>query len=208
MYFFKRLMVLFCLHAFASASLGSVLHSLQTEHPLIKKVKAYQEARKRGDEAVTRDFFSEDSRIWFEKKEGPGRVRNKDGSGPWADWDKFFNAQSTYQDYRVEGSAVSVLAIETNDFYRLIDRPPSPVRLTYYFNAEGRVEGMLVASAKKDDASKDRFDEFKEWAKSKWPREMKYLMPDGEIVPDIERAKLWRKLLSEWRAETRLPPVK
>ncbi len=208
MYLLGWLICLPCLFVFASASPEAVLYSLQAEHPLIEKVKTYQEARKRGDDAITGAFFSEDSRIWFEKKEGQGRPRNKDGKGPWADWDKFFNAQSAYQDYRAEGRAVTVLAIETNDFYRLIDRPPSPVRLTYYFNAEGRVEGMLVASAKKDNAPKDRFDEFKEWAKRNRPRELEYLMPEGEIAPDLERAKRWLRILAEWRADAGLPPVK
>lgn len=208
MYLLKRHIGFLCLSVFFGTLPGTFVRIARAEHPLIEKVKAYQEARNRGNEAAVRDFFSEDSRIWFEKKEGPGRIRNRDGGGPWADWDKFFKSQSTYQDYSVEGSAVTVLALETNDFYRLIDRPTIPVRLTYYFNTEGRAEGMLVASAKRDDDPKDRFDEFKEWAGRKRPHELKHLMPDGEIVPDLERAKLWRKLLSEWRADAGLPTVR
>ena len=45
------------------------------------------------------------------------------------------------------------------------------------------------------------------WAMKHYPQELEFLMPDGGIDPEIERARLWKKLLTEWRAETGLPPV-
>lgn len=177
-------------------------------HPLVKKVLAYQKARKQGDKSAAAEFYSRDSRIWFEKKEGPGRLRNEQGDGPWSKWDEFFNAQSTYKDYSVEGNTVSLVATETNDFYRLIDRSPRDIRITYYFDSEEKVEGVLIASMSGAEPSRDRFVEFKEWAKKNRSEELKYLMPDGEIAPDLERAKRWKAVLSEWRAAVGLPPIK
>lgn len=53
----------------------------------------------------------------------------------------------------------------------------------------------------------DRFAEFERWAREHRADEMENLQPDGRIVPDLERAQRWRKLLNEWRAATGLHAV-
>ena len=47
----------------------------------------------------------------------------------------------------------------------------------------------------------------REWAQKNRPEELKYLMPEGKIIPSLERARRWRAILSEWRAATGLPPI-
>ncbi len=32
-------------------------------------------------------------------------------------------------------------------------------------------------------------------------------MPEGKIVPSLENAKLWHKLLNEWRTSVGLPRI-
>ncbi len=173
-------------------------------HPLIRKVIAYHEAQERGDKSAAKNLFAQDSRIWYEKKEGPGAKRNG-GEGPWAEWDRYFKARAVYYEYRAEDATVAFRLLETNDFYRLIDRPPSRVQITYYFNREEKIDGTLVEAV--ESGAKDRMAEFKEWASRNRPEELKYLMPEGKIVPSLERARRWRAILDEWRAAAGLPPI-
>ena len=191
----------------AAALLTAVPATADEPSKLTDVVDAYRAAKKRGDHEAAATYLSEDSRIWFEKKEGPGKKRGKGGAGPWAEWDEFFKSTSkAVGKYQVEGRDVSILMEETNDFYRLIGRPPSRYRATYYIDDAGKISGVLIASARKGPRV-DRFDEFKEWARENRPDTLKQLMPEDEIVPSLENAKLWKKVLSEWRAATGLDPI-
>lgn len=93
---------------------------------------------------------------------------------------------------------------EINDFYRLTERGPTPVNLTYYFDPDEKITGILVFSAGK---TADRFEEFKKWAEKNRPADLKYLMPEGEIIPTLDRAQKWRVLLNEWRKSIGLPAI-
>lgn len=174
------------------------------KHPLVQKVKEFRATRKR-DPKAAQAFLSDDPRVWYEKKEGAGQPWRLD-SDPWAHWDKFFKSQSTDKDWQVEDRAVSVVAVEINDFYRLIERAPSPVRLTWFFNEAGKISGFLVQSMSKGQP--DRLDEFSQWARQPHPAELDYLMPQGRIKPEGDRAERWKALLIKWRAAARLPPVR
>jgi hypothetical protein len=52
-----------------------------------------------------------------------------------------------------------------------------------------------------------RYDEFVAWAKANRPGVLEELMPEGEMDPALEKAKLWKKTLVEWREATGLPPI-
>jgi len=184
----------------------AVASELSLEEALcLRRVVDYLEARDLGDPDADGEFYSKSSRIWFESKNGPGRERNF-GKGPWADWDSFFNAEKVYLSFEVEGRTASVVLLENNDFYKLIDREPGKVRVTYEFDDAGYVTGTLVQGLREAPVA-DRLDEFKEWAKVTHPDELAYLMPDDRISPEIERAKVWKKLLVEWREEVGLPAI-
>jgi hypothetical protein len=174
------------------------------KHPLVQKVKEFRATRKR-DPKATQAFLSDDPRVWYEKKEGAGQPWHLD-SDPWAHWDKFFKSQSTDKDWQVEDRAVSVAVVEINDFYRLIDRAPSPVRLTWFFNDAGKISGFLVQSMSKGQS--DRLGEFSQWARQHHPTELDYLMPQGRIKPEGDRAERWKALLIKWRAAAGLLPVR
>ncbi len=152
------------------------------EHALIARTKAFRAARESGEVEAASSYLSEDPRQWFETREGPGRPWKLDG--PWKRWDE----------------------TEINDFYRLIERPASPVRLTWFWNDQGLLEGFLVAAMPHERAS-DRLGEAQAWARQQRPDELAYLMPAGRLDPSGDRPERWKALLLEWRAAAGLPAV-
>jgi len=188
----------------------TALLPLGCAHPYVRTLEAFQAARKRGDEDKAAACLAPDARSWWEKKEGPGSpLTAKKKKGRWADWDHYFHAKTQRGQYVVdeEAKTLSYPFTEINDFYRLIDRPPTQSRYVYYFDDEGKICGKLFEPMRKD-RPKDRFDEFKAWAKVNRPKELAYLMPKGDIIPDLARAKRWRELLTEWRRAVALPPIR
>lgn len=109
-------------------------------------------------------------------------------------------------DYEVKDHTVSALMEETNDYYRLFDRPAGRYRATYDFDDAGRIAGALIDnSGQKRDPG--RYDEFVAWTNEHHPGLLDELMPDGRIGPALEKAKRWKETLVEWRAATGLPPI-
>lgn len=176
------------------------------DHRLVEIVKKYQSARKSDAPEKADVYLADDSRIWFGKKEGAGKKR-KAGRGPWFEWDRFFNSRGTpVGDYEVNGREVSVVMMETNDYYRLLDRPGGKYRATYYFDDDDRIAGVLIAGTG-EERDMGRYDEFTAWAEKNRPGILEELMPDGELDPALEKAKLWKKILTEWRDAAGLPPI-
>ncbi|MFN0174424.1 MAG: YybH family protein [Saprospiraceae bacterium] len=162
----------------------------------IKTVKDFIAARQRKDETAYLKMLSPKMRVWYEEKKGEGQPWNPKSA--WAIWDDFFNGQKTYGEFREDSNAVIVVVTETNDFFTLIERPASPVQLTWWFDKEGKIESYLVKSFS-GNAVPDRLQEFKAWAKQQDSTALAYLMPDGRISPDGDRPHLWKKMLLSWR---------
>ncbi len=175
--------------------------------PLVRRVDEFRAAKKQGDYDLAATYLADDPRIWFDKKEGPGSLYGPKG-GPWKNWDRFFNARSTRDSIHVTDRTVAMEFSEINDFYRLIDRPAGRYRATYSLDENQRITGVLIEGlTPRSQRPPDRLAEFQLWAMKHYPQELEFLMPDGGIDPEIERARLWKKLLTEWRAETALPPI-
>lgn len=178
------------------------------DSPHVATVKSYYRLRGTGEKEKSLALLSHNSRIWFETKDGPGRKRDKStGGGPWAEWDRFFNGKVTPLSFEEAGDSVTVRVEEINDFYRLIERPARRHDAVYYFDTAGKISGTLIRRVQSNDEPPDRFDEFKAWAAEHRPADLAYLMPDGEIVPDRERATRWKSVLNEWRRTVGLKPI-
>jgi hypothetical protein len=191
------------------AIIGVAILQFGCAHPNVRALSSFKAARKRGDIAMASSYLAPDARSWWEKKEGAGRpLTAKRTKGRWADWDHYFNAQTKRGAYVVdEGSAtVSYEFTEINDFYRLIGREPTKSQYVYYFNRDGKICGKLF-DPMREHRGPDRFDEFEEWARANRPDELIYLMPEGDIIPNLDRAKRWRMLLGEWREAVGLPAI-
>ena len=105
----------------------------------------------------------------------------------------------------MEGRSVRTTMSEINDWYRLVDRPPSRYHMTYYFDAAGKITGVLVHGIPGEPKPSDRLSEFQEWARANRPGLLERLMPEGKLDPALEKAKLWKASLLEWRKAAGLP---
>jgi hypothetical protein len=179
---------------------------IDSENPLAASVLRIRTAQAKGDVTTQSALLSADSRIWYENKEGPGEMRQPEArGGSWGDWDSFFRSESVREDAVVEGRTVRTTIREINDWYRLVDRPPSRYYMTYYFDATGRIEGTLVHQIPGVPRSQGRLSEFEEWARTDRPGLLEKLMPEGRIVPSLDLAKLWKESLLAWRKARGLP---
>jgi hypothetical protein len=174
------------------------------DDPLVATVQRYREAKEKDDLATQRSLLAPDARMWFETKEGPGSKLGEPGSGdPWKDWDEFFRSESKVEDTVVEGESVRLTMSETNDWYRLVERPPSRYHVTYDFDGDGKITSVLVHGIPGAPKTADRLGDFKEWAKANRPGLLETLMPTGKIDPALDKAKLWKASLLEWRETLR-----
>lgn len=171
-------------------------------HPLVRNLEVYRAAKKAGDYELAASHLVEDARIWFGKKDGPGNPLTAKG-GPYKDWDREFRSTSKKSRFRVRKNTVSYISHEINDYYRLIERQPTPARVIYYFNDAGKITGMLYQGlSPRGTRPPDRRCEFDRWAQKKYPG----LLDSDEMgIPNQPRR--WRALLVEWRADVGLPAV-
>lgn len=70
-------------------------------------------------------------------------------------------------------------------------------RITYYFNDDNMISGMLYASVPTaKPPPKGRAEEFKSWAAKRYPG-----LLDSDEMDIPKQPKRWRSLLAEWRRE-------
>ena len=171
----------------------------------LERVQAYHAARRAGCDRTAARFLAPGVRIWFEKRDGPGEDFGV--AGPWAEWDGAFHSVSTYSNYATHGNTVTVDVAETSDYYRLLDRAPDHAHVTYTLDEQGRIAGVLYEPFKEPNTPPSRWKEFKAWADANAHDEFERVAPAGKIVPGREQAKVWRRLLTEWRRKSGLPEV-
>jgi hypothetical protein len=150
-----------------------------TTNRLVRQVRTYHAAHERRDLATEARLLAPDARMWFEERKGAGEPLRPGGDGRYAHWDAFFRSKSTLTDWKVEGNAVSAIAHETNDFYRLLDWHPVPYRMTWWLDDNGKITAAMVQSL--PGKATNRLSEFREWAAAHHPEELEYLMPKGHV---------------------------
>lgn len=171
-------------------------------HPLQRTWQTYRDAKDAGDYELAGRFLAEDARIWFDKKEGPGSPLGASG-GPYKEWDREFRSHSTREAIRVVGRTVTYVTLEINDYYRLIERVPTKARVTYYFDEDDKIKGMLYQGLSPlKTRPPDRYNQFKRWAAEHYPG---VLDADDMKIPN--QPKRWRELLTEWRKDAGLPAI-
>ncbi len=171
-------------------------------HPLVARMNQFEAMKKSGDFDSAASMLSTNPRIWFERREGDGSPLRPEG-GPYAEWDKEFHSTITRSQVRAGKNEVSYVIAEDNEFYRLIDRVPGRVEITYFFDADGKISGQLVRGLTPwNRRPPDRRCEFERWTAKKFPG---LLESDEMRIPRNPRR--WRELLTEWRKEVDLPPI-
>lgn len=171
-------------------------------HPYVRTIDAYRAAKKQGDYETARTCLADNPRVWFGKREGEGSPLRPAG-GPYAEWDKEMNAKSERIGMKVRDHTVSYDFLETNDYYRLVDRQPAKIRVTYYLDDDGKIEGYLVQRLTPPNRRPpDRCCEFERWVEEKYPG-----MLENEETKIPANPRRWREVLVEWRNDVGLPPV-
>lgn len=171
--------------------------SITTIDPRLRAVERYLEAMDSWGENVAQRFVSLDARRWFLTREGEGAPFFSRGA--WADWDEFFRSEREILSIEFDGDEVVVTSAEINDFYRLIEREPTPTTTRYWFDDEGKILGKVFEGRAAGERPDDRLEEFVDWLRARDPEVLARLMPVGEVDPSLERAIEWKALLIEWR---------
>lgn len=175
-----------------------------------RQVVEMRAAEAAGDRKRLGAILAPDSRVWFEARAGEGERRDPAGKDAFADWDRYFHAEKRVTYMGDGGDSVVFRLVETNDFYKLLDRPPSHARLVYWFDGDDRITGTLVQSIPPpSDAPKptNRMPEFKAWESARDPKLLAWLLPNGRLDPDVAHARRWRTELIAWRRAAGLPEV-
>src|SRR5690242_1996283 len=126
----------------------------------IRAVQEFNDAADRGDLVRARAYMAPDARVWYENPAGPGEPWTL-GEGGYSDWDKEFRTEKqVVGGYQRDGDAVWAVVSETNDYYRLTERPWSRTYLEWRLDERNRIKGLLVAEVGEPTS---RSKEFREW---------------------------------------------
>lgn len=167
---------------------------------LIAKAREFRALQAAGDYAAARAMATPEPRRWWEERDGDGNPWTiGPASGPWADWDEEFNSRGEVVSWRGAPRSATAVVRETNDYFQLLERGPVTNEITYFFDGDGRIEGLLIRAV--GDRPPGRTAEFLDWAKIHAPSELADLMPDGEIDPSGGHPERFRALLERWRED-------
>lgn len=159
------------------------------------------------DYAAARAMMAPDARRWWESREGEGETWaiGPAARGPWASWDEHFGSQGTEVEWAEGEGWSSVIVSETNDYYRLLERGAQLNKVTYHFDENGLIDGLVIGST--DERHMGLTTEFLAWTREHHPEEISELMPGGEIDPAADHPQRMRRLLNLWREATNREPV-
>ena len=189
------------------ASVAPDSASLPLRAQRVLELRAAEEA---GDARRAKTVLAADSRVWFEAHAGAGERRDPGGKDAFADWDRYFHAQKQVSFVSAAADSVEFDLVETNDFYKLLDRPPSHARLVYWFDAADRITGTLVQSIPPPPGAAppaNRMPEFEAWERARDAKLLSWLLPNGRLDSDLAHARRWKRELVAWRRAAGLPEV-
>ncbi len=178
--------------------------TVKSVHPYRAQVERLKDARKRGEKEDAMELFAANPRGWFGEKSGDGVALDAFGHGPWADWDRIMRSSADYTEHIVFDGGISMVARESNEFHRLLERGERRTLITYYFDDENKISGRLVEPLhdRSEVAKTDRYDEFVAWVQLHHPDDIAAMFTnDLKINPERDSAQLWLRHLTEWSHE-------
>lgn len=175
-----------------------------TPHEKIERVNQYLTLRQQKDPRFLQ-YVADTVKVWFDTKENKPILRLKvnQSKGPWAAWDSVMNSQSTLDSiwYNESQTAVVALLAESNDFYRLLGKPPTICEMSFWFNSEGEIsEGLMYWPPHKNNATDEFLQPVVDWAYQYDSTEISYLYKNEEIEPSAENAIRWKALLRNYQS--------
>jgi hypothetical protein len=110
-----------------------------------------------------RAMMADDPRRWFAPVEGEGQPWTiGPGTGPWSRWDEHFRSEGDVVSWSEAHGSATVIVRETNDYFRLLERGPVTNEITYLFDEDARLRGLVIGAA--GERPPGRTEEFLAWA--------------------------------------------
>lgn len=171
---------------------------------LVETAERYLEAYESHDVEALEQVLADDARRYFGEREGEGMPLEPGEKGPWHAWDEFFHSESEVVEWTQPSAGVVRAGMrEINDWFRLMDRPPTRYFISFSFDDNGRIEWLLIHSDPDSPKNRGRVEEFEAWARAERPGLLDRLQPGGEIDPS--KFEEWKSALLEWRHDAGLP---
>ena len=112
---------------------------------------------------------------------------------------------STVIEWKAGERSATARVLEINDYFRLLERGAVTNEITYFYDHEGRIDGLLIRAV--GERPPGRTNEFLRWALENEPEELRELMPNGRIDPSGDHPQRFRALLERWRDDVGLPAL-
>lgn len=150
-------------------------------------------------------FRADTLRVWFEDQNGEPvlNIKGQTKKGKWSEWDKVMHSTSSYDSiwYDAKENAVEGFFYEQNDFYRLIGKPATKTKRTYWFNGAHKISDVLIVWLPEENQLSDVFLEpIVAWAQEHDSTLLQEIYPEGKIAPSAENARKWKALIKRYRA--------
>jgi hypothetical protein len=168
-----------------------------------KWLDQYLEVKHQRNLEAQKKLIAPGARIWYVEKVGEGFAIDLDDEG--SQWDRVLNASLTYTNPVVSGDTITADFLERNDFYRLAGISAWKAKITFRFDAQGRIVEELYVPDKSQPGSKEYLKPFVEWARKNQPEVLEKIYPKGRFHRTGETAKMWVKALTDWRKATGQP---
>lgn len=141
--------------------------NLKPRVSLIDRAREFRSLVESKQFEAARAMMGKSPRRWWEEKRGEGGPWNvgPQSPGPWAAWDDHFRSEKEGLVWNEGERSASVMIRETNDYFRLLERPAVINEVTYFFDAAGKIDGLLIRGI--GERPSGRTEEFRLIGKSK-----------------------------------------
>lgn len=166
----------------------------------VHAVRQYLDAATR-EEAVSR--LAPDYRLWFGERKGPGISR--ESAGEMLRWDYTLNVAHQIRSIASNDGVVTARVHEDNDFSRLIDFPGWDSTSTFLVGDDGRIVWQVYVPEPGQPEWRPYLDPALAWIREHRADALPTIFPDGKLARSEESARMWVRVLREWRAATGRP---
>lgn len=158
---------------------------------------SYIEAVNRHNEQEILSFLADDFVLEFA---GYDMKIPKSQLGDILGWDRGANGRVRYENLQIKNNVMEGDFYEDNDFLKLLGIDHLQSRVTYEFNAQGKIIKQVYQQTPNQPSWEPRLQPAIEWAKEHRPEALAGVYPDQKMAFNEKTAKGWIALLKEWKA--------
>lgn len=169
-----------------------------------EQLDAFLQALHAHDPEQALAFLAEDFRLEFVDY---GSALTKEQTRAAFAWDTGTNGHVHYENLEVDGHQVTAIFTETNDFLRLVGIPALQARITYVFDAQGRITEQRYTMLPDQPSFQAAMQPAVAWAATHQAEELAEIYPDNQMIYSREMAERWVRLLKAWHQATKTGPA-